>query len=200
MAESPTPFKELIRRLRSGDSSAATELVQTYKKEIRRTIRIRLTDPRLRRTLDSMDICQSVLANFFVRASAGQFDLEQPDQLLRLLMTMAKNKIIDKARMEQARGHDRRQLPSSGSDMLAELPEKRESPSQIASGKELMETARQLLSEEERYLADQRSLGRGWAELAAELNKSPEAIRKQLERALDRVADILGLDAPGTNP
>jgi hypothetical protein len=29
-----------------------------------------------------VDICQSVVANFFVRAALGQFELEQPDQLL----------------------------------------------------------------------------------------------------------------------
>jgi RNA polymerase sigma-70 factor (ECF subfamily) len=192
----PTPFQELINRLRAGDASAAAELVHTYEKEIRRTIRIRLTDPRLRRTLDSLDICQSVLANFFFRAAAGQFDLDQPDQLLRLLLTMAKNKVIDKARMEHARCRDRRQEESSGSEFLAELPDRQETPSQIVAGKELLETARRLLSDEERFLADQRAVGRGWSELAAELGKNPEAIRKQLERALDRVAQALGIDTP----
>src|SRR5262249_59760573 len=95
-------FGALMARLRAGAGAAATQLVQTYEKEIRRTIRLKLTDPRLRRTLDSMDICQSVLGNFFVRATAGQFDIDTPEQLLRLLMTMARNKLIDTARMEQA--------------------------------------------------------------------------------------------------
>jgi RNA polymerase sigma-70 factor (ECF subfamily) len=195
VVQAPTPFPELIRRLREGDAEAAAELVRTYEKEIRRSIRIRLSDARLRRTLDSMDICQSVLANFFVRASAGQFDLDQPEQLLRLLLTMARNKIIDKARMEQARCRDRQE--EAGSGVLAEVPGREETPSQIAAGKELLATARGLLSDEERYLADQRALGRGWADIGADLGKSPEAIRKQLERALDRVAQRLGLDEPG---
>src|SRR5262249_41144516 len=143
-------------------------------------------------TLDSMDICQSVLANFFVRAVAGQFDLEQPEQVLRLLLTMAKNKVIDKARMENARGGFRQDSGSSA--LLAAVHTCQETPSQIAAGKELLETARRLLSEEERFLADQRANGRAWSDLAAELGKSPEAIRKQLERALDRVARTLGLD------
>jgi RNA polymerase sigma-70 factor (ECF subfamily) len=188
-----TPFQELINRLRSGDASAAAEIVRTYEKEIRRTIRVRLTEARLRRTLDSMDICQSVLANFFVRAVAGQFELDQPEQVLRLLLTMAKNKVIDKARMERARGADLRVDPG-GSALLAAVHTCQETPSQIAAGKELLENARRLLSEEERFLADQRAIGRGWSDLAAELGKSPEAIRKQLERALDRVARTLGLD------
>jgi RNA polymerase sigma-70 factor (ECF subfamily) len=194
VVEAPTPFQELITRLRSGDPTAATELVRTYEKEIRRTIRVRLTDPRLRRTLDSMDICQSVLANFFVRASAGQFDLDQPEQLLRLLLTMARNKIIDKARMEQVRCRELGRGQPGSLELLAQLPDRRETPSQVVAGKELLETARGLLTNEERYLADERARGRGWAELAAETGKNADAIRKQLERALDRIAQKLGLD------
>src|SRR5438046_943040 len=101
MAVQPgSSFQDLIRRLREGDADAAAEIVRQYEKEVRRAIRVRLTDPRLRRTLDSMDVCQSVLANFFLRASAGQLDLDEPRDLVRLLVTMARNKVIDKARRE----------------------------------------------------------------------------------------------------
>src|SRR5262245_1727728 len=79
-------FADLLRRLRAGDADAARQLVARYEPEIRRTVRIRLTDPRLRRVLDSTDVCQSVLANFFVRVSAGEFDLSQPEQLTALLL------------------------------------------------------------------------------------------------------------------
>jgi RNA polymerase sigma-70 factor (ECF subfamily) len=54
---------------------------------------LHLTDPRLRRVLDTVDVCQSVLGGF-VRAAAGQFDLEQPEQLVKLLTTMARNRIL----------------------------------------------------------------------------------------------------------
>ena len=70
-------FTDLIQRVRAGDEKAATELVRRYEPAIRVAVRVRLTDPGLRRFLDSMDICQSVLANFFVRAAAGQFDLDK---------------------------------------------------------------------------------------------------------------------------
>ena len=42
-------------------------------------MRIHLRDVRLRRVLDSTDICQSVLASFFVRAALGQYDLDTPE-------------------------------------------------------------------------------------------------------------------------
>jgi hypothetical protein len=32
-----------------------------------------------------MDVCQSVLMSFFVRAASGQFDLDRPEDLARVL-------------------------------------------------------------------------------------------------------------------
>jgi len=45
-----------------------------------------------------MDICQSVLASFFVRAALGQYELETPGHLLKLLVSMSRKKLIDHAR------------------------------------------------------------------------------------------------------
>ena len=67
------------------------------------------------------------------------------------------------------------------------------SPSQQVAGQELLREFRNRLSEEERQLADQRALNRDWAEIAAERGGSPEALRKKLTRAVDRVAQELGL-------
>ena len=109
MVDSPS-FVDLLERVRSGDQEAATLLVHQFEPELRRTVRVRLTDPRLRRFVDSADICQSVLANFFIRVRIGEFDLRQPDQLLHLLLTMARNKVLDKARRQQARKRDQRRI------------------------------------------------------------------------------------------
>ena len=87
-------FHDLVRRVRSGDDAAAAELVRHYGPALRRAVRARLTDRNLRRLLDSMDICQSVLASFFVRAAAGQYDLNAPGRLVRLLAAMARHKLL----------------------------------------------------------------------------------------------------------
>src|SRR5437660_12212613 len=91
-------FRDLIGRVRQGDEQAAADLVRRYEPAIRRAVRFRLTDARLRRTCDSMDVCQSVLLSFFVRAASGQYDLDTPEQLLRLLTTMARNQLLNQAR------------------------------------------------------------------------------------------------------
>src|SRR5271168_4832142 len=83
-------FSEFIRRVRAGDELAAAELVEHYGPAIRRAVRVRLRDPRLHRLIESVDICQSVFASFFVRTALGQYDLDNPDQLLKLLTTIAR--------------------------------------------------------------------------------------------------------------
>jgi RNA polymerase sigma factor (sigma-70 family) len=188
------PFAALIRRVRVGDAAAAAELVEQYEPEIRRAVRIRLTDPGLRRVLDSMDVCQSVLANFFVRTAGGQFELSQPEDLIRLLVTMARNKLRDQARRQHAERRDQRRTDPAGVERLATVADAGDTPSQIVAGRELLEAMRGRLSAEERFLADQRAQGRAWEDVAAQVGGSPEALRKKLARAIDRVARQLGLD------
>jgi DNA-directed RNA polymerase specialized sigma24 family protein len=196
MAEDPG-FTDLIRRVRGGEEAAAAELVRTYEPEIRRAVRIRLTDPRLGRLLDSMDICQSVLANFFIRAAAGQFDLKRPEQLLKLLVTMARNKLRDQARRQRAERRDHRRVEYGRTAALEAVADGAASPSRVVAGQELLQEMRRQLSAEERYLADQRGLGREWADIAAERGEHPDALRKRLARAVDRVARQLGLEEVG---
>ena len=66
--------------------------------------------------------------------------------------------------------------------------------SQVASGKELLEAFRARLSQEEQELAELRAADCQWQEIADRLGGTPQARRKQLERAIDRVSQELGLE------
>ncbi len=187
-------FRSLLQRVRQGDQAAATDLVRQFEPEIRRAVRIRLTDPRLRRVLDSMDICQSVLANFFRRVTAGEFTLEHPQQLLRLLVSMARNKVLDQARRQQAGRRDQRRIETGLAPALEDLLDDAPGPSRIVAGQDLLEQVRRLLSDEERELAEQRALGRDWNEIGAALGAHPDTLRKKLGRALMRVRAQLHLE------
>jgi RNA polymerase sigma-70 factor (ECF subfamily) len=189
-------FQELMRRVRAGDDGAATELVRRFEPAIRRVVRLRLRDQQLRRLFDSMDICQSVLGNFFVRAAAGQFELNTPDQLLKLLTTMARNNLTNQVLKQRTAGRDQHRVEAGGPEER-ELAARGSTPSQQLAACELLQEARRRLSDEERRLLERREEGRGWADIAQELGGSPEALRKQLARAIDRVAQELGLDEVG---
>lgn len=186
-------FSTFIRRIRAGDEKATTELVRLYEPEIRREVRLRLRDPRLRRDFDSMDICQSVLASFFVRAALGQYELDQPQQLLRLLVTMTRNKLVYQVRKQRRQRRDNRLLDEAGQEKLQSIADG-SSPSDLVARQELLQEFRKRLNEEERQLADMRAQGHEWSEVAAQLGGTPESRRKQLTRAIERIAQDLGLD------
>lgn len=189
----PTPFAELLLRVRHGDERAAEELVRGYETPIRVMVRSRLTDPALKRHFDSMDVCQSVLASFFVRAAAGQYDLESPQQLVGLLVRMAQNKLSSRARFHyrECRDVHRAGDPAEADQVALAEP----GPERVAAGRELLGLLRERLAEEERTIADLRGQGRGWDEIAAELGGTANARRMQLKRAINRLAPDLGLDA-----
>jgi hypothetical protein len=184
-------FLDLIRRARAGDADAAEEVVRRYEPALLREVRLRLRDPRLRRALDSADVCQSVLASFFLRAATGQYDLRRPEQLLRLLVVMARNKMASQARHSYVSRRDPEALRegrAGGEELLAPGPE----PAQAVAARDLCNALLAALSEEERQLADRRARSEGWAEIAEAVGGEPEALRKKLARALDRAARQLG--------
>jgi RNA polymerase sigma factor (sigma-70 family) len=179
-------FNELIGRVGSGDEQAATQLVRDFEPIVRRVLRARLRGARARHEFDSMDICQSVFAIFFVRVATGQYDLKEPDDLIKLLLTMTRNKVAEKMRRQHRLRRDSRRTVG-GVEELG-LAGQGPTPSSLVAGKELLEQVRKRLSEEERKLVELRGQGLSWEEVATSLGATAGARRNQLARALDRVA------------
>jgi RNA polymerase sigma-70 factor (ECF subfamily) len=189
----PSPFAEFLRRIRAGDGRAAEELVRKYEPLIRREVRLRLEDRRLGRLFDSMDICQSVMKSFFVRTAAGQYELDDPAELIRLLVTMTRNKLASEARRQHQQRRDQRREAGDPA-ALEGVAEVDPSPSRVVEDRDLLAKVRERLSEEERELADLRAQGLTWEEVASRVGGTAQARRVQLARALDRVARELGID------
>ena len=198
MSQVESPLADLVARLRAGDAAAAAELVRRYETAIRVAVRSRLTDPALRRQFDSVDVCQSVLASFFVRMSAGQFDLDRPEDLVGLLVRMAQNKLVSRVRYHGRERRDVRREEADGGDRLERLAAGSD-PERVAVGRELLAAVRAELTDDERQIADHRAVGRGWPEIADLMGGTPDARRKQFDRALDRVTVRLGIDEDQTD-
>jgi RNA polymerase sigma factor (sigma-70 family) len=186
-------FQDLIERVRQQDAAAAEDLVRRYEGAIRRVIRLHLRDVRMRRVLDSMDICQSVMASFFVRAALGQYEIDSPEQMLRLLTSIARNKLANQANHMRAKRRDIRRHADVEEDAGFAL-DVASDPSEQASAREILEKVRERLSDDERVLAEQRALGHSWKEIAEMVGGTDVALRKKLTRALNRVMSDLGLD------
>lgn len=182
-----------IKGIKAGDQSAAAELVRHYEPEVRRFVRFRLTDPRLRRLFDSVDVCQSVMARFFHRIQTDRITVEHPLQLLRLLITMARNSLLDHARKARVRRH----IAGIGDNAaLADAVDQQALGEDIVERADLVALIRSRLTLAEQQVLDRWMLGNGWEELSKDFTCEPDALRKRLTRAIDRATEELGLLEP----
>lgn len=187
-------FRDAIRRIRAGDQQAAAEFVGRYGPIIRREVRLRLEDSRLRRTFDSTDVVQSVLASFFLRTANGEFDLDSPEQLAGLLMQMTRNKLASAARTHYRRRRDVRRVTGDEQALKTAVADGPTPCDELAEA-ELLRIVRERLTNEERQIADLRADGRSWHEVAAALGGTRQARRMQLTRGVERAGRELGLAA-----
>jgi RNA polymerase sigma-70 factor (ECF subfamily) len=190
--EDQSPFRDLVRRVRRGDPDAAREVVERYGPHIRRVARFELRDRRLRRLVDSEDVWQSVAGAFFVRAAAGDFELDTPRDLLALLSAMARNRARRHAEREGAAKRDFRRVEHMDA-VAGALKARDPTPASAAAHRELLSELLRRLSPEERRVAELRAEGLAWAEVARRTGGTAEAIRKRHERACERAARELGL-------
>ena len=152
---------------------------------------MRLLDPRLRRVLDSGDVCQSVLASFFVRAAAGQYELENAHDLLKLLVSMARKKSAEAARRQYQQRRDVRRHEGLGE---LEHPDRQvDSPSQLAACAEIVQRVNEILTSEEQQIVHMRREGSSWKEIADAVGGTADGRRVQMARVADRICDTLGL-------
>ena len=94
----PVEGDELMQRIRDGDRAAAADFAIEYGPLIRRRVRGKL-GPRLRRICDSLDIVSTVLRRLDAFVASRQVQASDQRQLGALIMTIAQNAVIDKARL-----------------------------------------------------------------------------------------------------
>lgn len=187
-------FAEAIRRIRSGDAQAAADFVRRYEPLIRREVRMQLDDPRLMQLFDSTDVCQSVLASFFLRTAAGQFDLASPIQVVRLLTTMVRNKLASAHRRHYRERRDVRQQRGLTPGEFEQVADNRPGPADDVSHRELLERIKARMTPEELQIAHLRTEGAAWSEIAEQLGGTAKSRRMQLTRAIDRITLDLDVD------
>jgi DNA-directed RNA polymerase specialized sigma24 family protein len=197
-------FHDLIRRAQQGEEAASQALVSECEPFIRRCARAQLISLRSRLSLDSDDVCQMVLARFFLVLARGDFEFAEAQDMFKLLNVMTHNLMLDELRKSRRQSRDRRREQDrmiGDLDVLDLVADPAGTPSKIVAGHEIIGEIRRRMSGDELYLLEQRAVGRGWADLAAEQGCQPDALRKKLDRAVQRVfgeLDIIRSSLAGT--
>jgi RNA polymerase sigma-70 factor (ECF subfamily) len=92
-AGAPAPTdRSLLRRLRGGSEDAATELYLRYASRLHALAKAQ-SSPDLARRVDPEDVVQSVFRTFFRRAARGEYEVPAGEELWKLFLVIALNKI-----------------------------------------------------------------------------------------------------------
>ncbi len=117
----PDLVESLLQQLSSGDAEAAQRVFTAYAPYLRMVVRRQLT-PALRAKFDSMDIVQSVWVDLLQGFRAGCWEFATPQQLRAFLLTVTRNRLIDRVRQQQ---RPLRLETRMDADELRELPQPR---------------------------------------------------------------------------
>jgi len=189
-------FESLMRRLAEGSDQAGWALLERYQINILRTVRRHLP-AKMRRTVDSTDIVQSVWKSL-LRKGPELDRLGTPEQLVAYLAGMARLKVL-----ESQRAHDRRQ-PRDGADGLrpavagtrradhfpdvdvAECEDlRRQSPSSIIQFRETWNLALEQLGDRGERVIELRLQGLTLDQIADELNLGKRTVQRILAAMLE---------------
>ena len=117
--------RTLIRQLQQGQDDAALQIYMRYAERLIRLAR-RQTPQDMASRFDPEDIVQSVFRTFFRRASSGQYALPEGDELWKLLLVIALNKVRSQGAYHRAKKRDVRRtssLPQDHHDFVGEQDE-----------------------------------------------------------------------------
>lgn len=106
-SESPTDHT-LLMRVQTGQDDAATQLYLRYAHRLR-ALAVRRTADDLKTRVDPEDIVQSVFRTFFRRASRGEYSVPEGEELWKLFLVIALNKVRTVGAFHHAAKRDTRQ-------------------------------------------------------------------------------------------
>lgn len=177
-------FQAALLRASQGSEEDVRRLIADYGPHIQRVVRRRL-DVRMRSKFDSLDFVQMVWASFFrERDGLGRF--QTAADLIRFLVSMARNKVVDE---------ERRRIFGAKYNALRERPISDEepqavdgTPSQIAMARERWSLLMSDESDRDRDVLRLRMSGASYEEISRQLGIHERTVRKIIGRILGSAA------------
>lgn len=177
--------RTLLRRFRRGTADAATLLYFRYADQLRSLAAARLA-PDLGPRVDADDIVQSVFRTFFRRAALGQFEVPDGEDLWKLFLVIALNKVRSAAAHHRAARRDVSRTPAL--DAAAE-PDARDGA--LATLRLTVDDLLAELPEPQRAVVERRIEGYEVAEIAAAVGCSQRSVERCLQKFRARLAAAL---------
>jgi RNA polymerase sigma-70 factor, ECF subfamily len=189
MDSSPS-FRDLKKRLASGDPSAPEELVNKFARRLVALARTRLNS-RLRAKMDPEDVVQSVWKSFFWRQEHGDFELHNWSSLWGLLAAITLRKCGHQVDYFSAarRNIDRERSPRASAESSAsfEAFAREPTPAEVAVVVDTLEQAMRGLEDYHRDILQLRLQGYSVAEISDQVGYTERTVHRVLERVRHRL-------------
>jgi RNA polymerase sigma factor (sigma-70 family) len=183
--ETPEPLSTLLARVRTGDETALTAVLQQYETRLRLAAHA-LIGPALRTQMDTFDLVQSVHRALLPGLRDGKYDIAEPEQLVALALTVIRNKLVSKWRHLRPE-HEQR---AGGIDASFASRETLDDPSAIAQVNDSIRHLLNGLDASDRKLLELRMQGYSIVEIADLLECDAHALRAHLSRLRSRLRDV----------
>jgi RNA polymerase sigma-70 factor (ECF subfamily) len=174
----------LLKLWRAGDQEAARQLFDRYVTQLVALARRRISQ-RLASRVDAEDIVQSVFRTFFHRAREGQFQIEDPDDLCKLLARITVHKTLRQVAYHKRAKRDACMEAGQGdgeSDHLMAVLASEPTPEETTALLDQMEHFLSKLRPEDRRILEMRMEGYSNVEIASHLGITDRKIRRLMER------------------
>jgi RNA polymerase sigma-70 factor, ECF subfamily len=185
-AEPASSDGSLVRWARAGDQEAATQLYLRYANRLERLIQTQRS-PDLACRFDPEDVVQSIFSSFFRGVNLGLYDVPDGQELWKLLLVIALNKIRARGNYHRAACRDVRLTRDETAFSMRALPQQYEDATSAVVLKLVIDEVLQRLPESQRQIVLDRIAGHEVTEIAERNGWS----RRTVERVLQEFRNML---------
>jgi RNA polymerase sigma-70 factor (ECF subfamily) len=185
--------RSLLRRLQHGQADASTELYLRYAERLL-GIAAAQTSPDLARRVDPEDIVQSVFRTFFRRASLGHYTVPDGEEIWKLLLVIALNKVRATGAFHRAAKRDVRR--TSGGQAFERAVESLHAQDEgpLSLLRIVVEELLQGLPDAHRHMIELRIEGHEVSDIAAAVQRSKRSVERVLQDFRQRLDALIGED------
>ena len=180
----------LLRRLRAGNPDAATQLYLRYAQRLQSLARAQ-SSPHLAQRVDSEEIVQSVFGSFFRRAKDGYYDVPVGEDLWKLFLVIALNKIRSKGAYHNAAKRDVRITEQGAVFADNEASAKDDDEAALSILQMTIDESLASLPEHHRQILALRVEGHEIEEIAARTQRSKRTVERVLQEVRLKLSHLL---------
>ena len=185
--------RSLLRRLQHGQADASTELYLRYAERLL-ALTAAQSSPDLARRVDPEDIVQSVFRTFFRRASLGHYTVPDGEEIWKLLLVIALNKVRATGAFHRAAKRDVRRTSGGEAFDRAVGSQPGQDETALSFLRMVIEELLEGLPEAHRRMIELRIEGHEVGEIAAAVRRSKRSAERVLQDFRARLEALIKED------